>query len=200
MPAGGGIMPFVIIFVIYFLFIDKWNRKKYKDIVKFTSWTMPLMILDASLQENAIRTFALDNGYYLYSGPSGESPANSLGNLRSDSDKQVLKRNTNNDPVGINKYNFYDSNGDELRGTLDMTNPKSIGLTGEVSYNATIKNKEGKSIVTYTINVRNGKISDYYDYDKNILTKGCEYKWDLSGYIFKNDWRDIKDWIFNKFK
>lgn len=200
MPAGGGILPFVVIFLVYFLFIDKWNRRKYKNIVEFTSWCMPLMFLPPQLQENAIRTFAIDNGYYMYSGPSGEFPADSLGNLRSSNDKQVLKRNSNATAQGFNKYNLYDSNGGELNGSIDMVNTKSIGLTGEYSFNATIKNKEGKLVVTYTINIRKGKITDYFDYDKNILVKGCEYKWDLGGYIFKNDWRDVKKWMFGIFK
>jgi hypothetical protein len=198
MASGGIILPLVIIFLIYFIFFDKWNRRKYKDLVEFTSWLMPVLFLQDNTQESVLRTYAIDNnGYYLYTGPSGESPADSLGNLRSYNDKQIIKRNSNTIIISpLDKYDLIDSNGDILTGKVYRETPKTTGVTGELIYSGVLKNKEGKVIVNYSIKVKDNTIPEYFDYTKNILKNGCTYKWELSGYIFKSDWRDIKDWIF----
>jgi hypothetical protein len=201
--SGGLILPLVITFLIYFLFFDKWNRRKYKDAIEAASWSIPIMFLpDQNTHETIFRTYAIDNGYYLYTGPSGDSPPDSLSNLRSSNDKQVFKKNllAVASAKGLDKYDIYDANDNKLTLTIDMTNPTLTGVSGEVFLKSTMKDKEGKLIATFTVYVKNGKVSDYFDYDKNILIKGCGFKWELRGYIFKSDWRDVKDWILNKFK
>ena len=204
MPTSGGIiLPLVIIFLVYFLFFDKWNRRKYKDAVEAACWSIPITFLpDADKHETIFRTYAIDNGYYLYTGPSGDSPADSLSNLRSSNDKQVFKQDllVPASSKGFNKYGIYDSNGDKISLIIDKDNSKSVGLTGEFLFNSTMKDKEGKLIATFSTYVKNSKIPDYFDYDKNILIKGCDFKWELKGYIFKKDWRDVKNWLLNIFK
>lgn len=207
MPSA--ILPtVVIVFVVYFFFINNLNRRRYMPVFKFCKWYIPVMSGSATSQPpdsgffglidmmNKVISYAKENGYTFEGGDTSEYNFN---NIRDPNGKKIINTIINNNP-GDFMPALIDTEGEPM---YLVGGPQVVikgGTAGDIKYEYQLKGKSDKKIATLYLIVKGVKLPDYWDYSTNTLIKEIdEYSWAIKGPI-PYDWQDIKRQVSKIFK
>jgi hypothetical protein len=212
MSAIAGIVSAVVIFIVYFFFLNNWNRRRYMQVFKFCKFYLPLFAGSNTSQKinsdgsnlvdslfltfSRIKSYAKDNGYTFEGGVTGEYDFN---NIRSPSGKKIID-STKSTPLEIFVPAFVDTEDEPMYLKTGARIEIKGATAGEFKGEYILMNKDKKNIVALYIHFKDDKLDVNWDYKENTLIQELDdFRWALKGPI-PYDWQDVKRWVSGVFK